>query len=246
MCFVRGTRIEDEAHGEQVVQAAGGSALPSPGPGHLCQRASLPIMSSWTERRMGRGACLQRWASTTALCADRPEPGPGDPMTLRQRRLAGDQPRFFAGMFLQDVDLATATIRIWKFRPCRRSVLAPQGGVDLEDAMGEPALNRPQLRQRRRDEFRRRLERRHALHVVANIGQRIEDCLKIKQRHASFWVKNTGHVLPSGYFGLSAVSAKQDPSGLARQGARAPYGNLTAAVDLGVQPEVAVGQGRLK
>src|SRR5262249_14601539 len=185
------------------------------------------------------------------LCADRSEPGPGDPMTLRQGLLAGDQPRFFAGMLLQDVDLATRdAIRIWKFRPCRRSVLAPQGGVDLEDAMGDKrqptALNRPQLRQRRRDEFRRRLERRHALQVVANIGQRTADWLEIKQRNVSFWVKYPGRVLPSGYFGLSAVSAKQESCALARQRDRAANGNLTAGDDLGVDAEVAVAPGTLQ
>src|SRR5262249_46212337 len=100
-------------------------------------RASLPIMSSWTEHQMGRGASLQRRASP-ALCADRPEPGPGDPMTLRQRLLAGAQPRLLQAMCVQAVDLATRdAIRMGKFLPCRRSVLAPQRGVDLEDAMGD-------------------------------------------------------------------------------------------------------------
>ena len=65
----------------------------------------------------------------------------------------------------------------------------------MRDKRQPTALGRPQLRQRRRDEFRRRLERRHALHVVANIGQRVAYCLKIKQRRASFWVKTPGTCL---------------------------------------------------
>lgn len=87
---------------------------------------------------------------------------------------------------------------------CRRSVLAPRRGVDLEDAMGDghqpTPLDRPQLGQHRLDEFRRPCQRRHALHVVANIGQRVAERLKIKQRRASFWIKNSGHVLASGYW----------------------------------------------
>ena len=71
----------------------------------------------------------------------------------------------------------------------------------MADGRQPTPLNRPQLGQCCLDEFRRPFERRHALHVVANIDQRVADCLKIKQRRASYWVKNAGHGFPPGILG---------------------------------------------
>jgi hypothetical protein len=53
-----------------------------------------------------------------ALCTGRLQADSSDPATLRQRLLAGEQPRFLQGSFLQEIDLAGSdAIRIWKFLP---------------------------------------------------------------------------------------------------------------------------------
>jgi hypothetical protein len=78
----------------------------------------LPIMPSWRARWTGRGGLAALGVDYVALCTDRLQADSSDPATLRQRLLAGEQPRFLQGSFLQEIDLAGSdAIRIWKFLP---------------------------------------------------------------------------------------------------------------------------------